>query len=77
MLYHIAQRVMHNSSQTACIFHYVPGCPELISHTYGPNGPESIIGYSDVSRYKFKMACIHDTTTLCLLYPIVLIPMQW
>jgi hypothetical protein len=45
-------------------FHYAPGRPELISHTYGPRVPESIIDYSDVLRYKFNKAGIHDTTML-------------
>jgi hypothetical protein len=64
MIYHTAQRVMHNSSSNLGIFHYVPGCPELISHAYGPNVPESIIDYSDVLRFKFNKAGVHDTTTL-------------
>jgi hypothetical protein len=46
------------------IFHYEPGRPELISHTYGPNVPESIIDYSDVLRFKLNQAGVHDTTTL-------------
>jgi hypothetical protein len=64
MVYHTAQRIMHKSSQTVGIFHYAPGRPELISHTYGPRVPESIIDYSDVLRYKLKKAGIHDNTTL-------------
>jgi hypothetical protein len=48
MAYHTAQRIMHKSSQTVGIFHYAPGRPELISYTYGPKVPESIIDYSDV-----------------------------
>jgi hypothetical protein len=64
MIYHTAQRVMHNSSGNVGIFHYVPGRPELISHTHGPNVPESIIDYSDVLRFKFNKAGVHDTTTL-------------
>jgi hypothetical protein len=64
MVYHTAQRVMHNSSRTVGIFHYEPDRPELISHTYGPNVPESIIDYSDVLQFKFKKAGIHDNTTL-------------
>jgi hypothetical protein len=48
MIYHTAQRVMHDSSRTVGIVHYEPGWPELISHTYGRNVPESIIDYSDV-----------------------------
>jgi hypothetical protein len=52
MMYHTAQRVMHNSSRTVGIFHYEPGRPELISHTYGPNVPESIIDYSGPSVSK-------------------------
>jgi hypothetical protein len=50
MVYHTAQQVMHKRSTTVNIFHYAPGCPELISHEYGPNIPESIVDYSDVLR---------------------------
>jgi hypothetical protein len=64
MVYHTAQRVMHKRSTTVNIFHYAPGRPELISHEYGPNIPESIVDYSDVLQFKFKKAGIHDTTTL-------------
>jgi hypothetical protein len=64
MIYHTAHRVMHKSTGTVGIFHYEPGRPELISHTYGPNIPESIIDYSDVLRFKLKQAGIHDTTTI-------------
>jgi hypothetical protein len=64
MIYHTAQRVMHNSSHSVGIFHYVPGRPGLISHTYGPHVPESIIDYSDGLRFKFNKAGVHDTTTL-------------
>jgi hypothetical protein len=64
LVYHAAQRVLHNSSHAVGIVHYAPGRPELISHTYGPNVPESIIDYSDVLRFKFKKAGIHDVTTL-------------
>jgi hypothetical protein len=64
MIYHTAQRVMYNSSRNVGISHYVPVCPELISHTYGPNVPESIIDYSDVLQFKFNKAGVHDTTTL-------------
>jgi hypothetical protein len=64
MVYHTAQRVMHKRSTTVNIFHYAPGRPELISHEYGPNIPESIVDYSDVLRFKFKKVGIHDTTTL-------------
>jgi hypothetical protein len=62
MVYHTAQRVMHNSTRTVGIVHYEPGRPELISHTYERNVPESIIDYSDVLRFKFNKAGIHDTT---------------
>jgi hypothetical protein len=64
MVYHTAQQVMRKRSTTVNIFHYAPGCPELISHEYRPNIPESIVDYSDVLRFKFKKAGIHDTTTL-------------
>jgi hypothetical protein len=64
MIYHTTHRVMHKSSRTVGIFHYEPGHPELISRTYGPNVPESIIDYSDVLRFKLKQAGVHDTTTL-------------
>jgi hypothetical protein len=64
MVYHTAQRVMHNSSRTVGIVHHEPGRPELISHTYGRNVPELIIDYSDVLRFKFNKAGIHDTTML-------------
>jgi hypothetical protein len=64
MIYHTAQRVLHKSPRTVSIYHHEPGRPELISHTYGPNVPESIIDYSDVLRFKFKQAGIHDTTTV-------------
>jgi hypothetical protein len=37
MVYHTAQRVMYKSSRPVGIFHYVPGRPGLISHTYEPN----------------------------------------
>jgi hypothetical protein len=77
MVYHTAQRTMHKSSQTVGIFHYAPGCPELISHTYGPKVPESIIDYSDVLQYKFNKAGIHIPLHSCLFYPIVLTLMQW
>jgi hypothetical protein len=49
MIYHTAQRVLHKDSQTVGIFHYEPGRPDLISHTYGINVPESIIDYSGPS----------------------------
>jgi hypothetical protein len=61
MIYHTAQRVMPKSSCTVGIFHYEPGRPGLISHTYGPNIPESIVDYSDVLQFKFKQAGVHDT----------------
>jgi hypothetical protein len=64
MIYHTAQRIMHKRSTTVSIFHYAPGRPDLISHEYGPNIPESIVDYSDILRFKFKKADIHDTTTL-------------
>jgi hypothetical protein len=64
MIYHTAHRVMHKSSSDVSIFHYVPGRADLISHKYGPNIAESIVDYSDVLRYKFKKAGIHDNTTL-------------
>jgi hypothetical protein len=64
MVYHTAQRVMHNGSRAVSIVHYGPGRPDIISHTYGPNIPELIIDYSDVLRFKFKKAGIHDVTTL-------------
>jgi hypothetical protein len=64
MIYHTAHRVMLESSRTVGIFHYELGRPELISHTYGRNIPESIVDYSDVLQFKFKQAGIHDTTTL-------------
>jgi hypothetical protein len=64
MIYYTAHRVMLKSSCTVGIFHYEPGRPELISHTYGRNVPESIDDYSDVLRFKFKQAGVHDTTTL-------------
>jgi hypothetical protein len=73
MIYHTAHRVVHKSSNNVGIFHYVPGCPELISHTYEPNVAESIVDYSDILRYKLKKAGIHDDTTLMsiLSYPIL------
>jgi hypothetical protein len=55
---------MLKSSRTVGIFHYEPGRPELISHTYGQNVPELIVDYSDVLRFKFKQAGVHETTTL-------------
>jgi hypothetical protein len=55
---------MHKNNRNVGIFHYKPGSPELISHTYGPNIPESIIDYSDVLRFKLNQAGVHDTTTL-------------
>jgi hypothetical protein len=61
MIYHTAQRVLHKDSQNVGITHYEPGRPDLISHTYGRNIPESIIDYSDALRFKFKCAGIHDT----------------
>jgi hypothetical protein len=64
MIYHAAQRVMHTSSRDVGIVHYVDGRPDIISHTYGRDVPESIIDYSDVLRFKFKKAGIHDVTTL-------------
>jgi hypothetical protein len=68
MVYHTAQRVMHNSSRTVGIVHYEPGRPGLISRTYGRNVPESIIDYSDVLRFKFNKACEEKSDimrTLC------------
>jgi hypothetical protein len=64
MIYHTVQRVLHRDSQDVGIYHYVPCCPDLITHTYGRNIPESIIDYSDALRFKFKRAGIHDTTML-------------
>jgi hypothetical protein len=64
MIYHAAQRVMHNSSRNVGIVHYLEGRPDIISHTYGHKIPESIIDYSDVLRFKFKKAGVHDVTTL-------------
>jgi hypothetical protein len=64
MIYHTAQRVLHRDSQNVGIYHYVPGRPDLITHTYDRNIPESIIDYSDALRFKFKCAGIHDTTFL-------------
>jgi hypothetical protein len=66
MIYHTAQRVLHKDSQTVGIFHYEPGRPDLISHTYGVNFPESIIDYSDALRFKFKCAGIHHDTKMVL-----------
>jgi hypothetical protein len=64
MLYHTSQRVLHKDSQTVGIFHYEPGRPDFISHTYGRNIPESIIDYSDALRFKFNCAGIHDNRML-------------
>jgi hypothetical protein len=64
MIYHTAQRVLHKDSQTVGIFHYEPGRPDFISHTYGRNIPESIIDYSDALRFKLKYAGIHDNKML-------------
>jgi hypothetical protein len=64
MIYHTAQRVLHKDSQKVGILHYAPGRPDLISHTYGRNIPESIIDYSDALRFKFKCAGIHNTDSL-------------
>jgi hypothetical protein len=61
MIYHTAQRVMHKRSTTVNIYHYAPGRPDLISHEYGPNIPESIVDYSDVMRFEFNKAGVHDT----------------
>jgi hypothetical protein len=55
---------LHRDSQNVGIYHYVPGRPDLITHTYDRNIPESIIDYSDPLRFKFKRAGIHDTTFL-------------
>jgi hypothetical protein len=78
MIYHTANRVMHKSNRNVGIFHYKPGSPELISHTYGPNIPESIVDYSDVFIFKLNQAGVHDTTTLMsLFYQAVLLLMQW
>jgi hypothetical protein len=46
------------------VFHYVPGCLDLITHTYDRNLPESIIDYSDALRFKFKRTGIHDNIML-------------
>jgi hypothetical protein len=65
MIYHTAHRVMHKNSRQVGIFHYEPGHPELISHTYGPNVPESIVDYSDVLlRFKLNQTVVHNNTTL-------------
>jgi hypothetical protein len=64
MVYHTTQWVMHKRTTTVSIFHYAPGRPDLISHEYRPNVPESIVDYSDILRFKFKIAGIHDTTML-------------
>jgi hypothetical protein len=65
MIYHTANRVMHKSNRNVGIFHYKPGSPELISHTYGPNIPGLIVDYSDVLlQFKLNQAGVHDTTTL-------------
>jgi hypothetical protein len=61
MIYHTAHRVLHKDSQVVDIFHYEPGRPDFITHTYGRNIPESIIDYSDALHFKFKCAGIHDT----------------
>jgi hypothetical protein len=61
MIYHMAHRVLHKDSQVVGIFHYEPGRPDFITHTYGRNIPESIIDYSDALRFKFKCVGIHDT----------------
>jgi hypothetical protein len=63
MIHHTAHRVMHKSSRKVGIFHYETGHPELISHTYGTNVPESIVDYSDVLQFKLNQAGVHDTTT--------------
>jgi hypothetical protein len=77
MIYHTAHRAMHKNSRRVGIFHYEPGRPELISHTYGPNVPESIADYSDVLRFKLNQAGVHDTTLhSCLFYQTVLTLMQ-
>jgi hypothetical protein len=67
MIYHTAQRVLHVGGQNVSIFHYEPGRPDLISHKYNRNVPESIIDYSDALRFKFKRAGINDTTMLSLI----------
>jgi hypothetical protein len=77
MIYHTANRVMHKSNWNVGIFHFKPGSPELISHTYGPSIPESIADYSDVLRFKNSirqvfMIPLHS----CLFYQTVLILMQ-
>jgi hypothetical protein len=60
MIYHTAHRVLHKDSQVVDIFHYEPGRPDFITHTYGRNIPESIIDHSDALRFKFKCEGIHD-----------------
>jgi hypothetical protein len=67
MIYHTAQRVLHIEGQNVSIFHYEPGRPDLITHKYNRNVPESIIDYSDALRFKFKQAGVHDTTMLSLI----------
>jgi hypothetical protein len=67
MIYHTAQRVLHIEGQNVSIFHYEPGRPDLITHKYNRNVPESIIDYSDALRFKFKQAGVHDTNMLSLI----------
>jgi hypothetical protein len=67
MIYHTSQRVLHIEGQNVSIFHYEPGRPDLITHTYNRNVPESIIDYSDALRFKFKHAGVHDTPMLALI----------
>jgi hypothetical protein len=64
MIYHTAQRVLHKGSQNVGIYHYVPGRPDLISHTYNRNIPESIIDYSDALRFKLKSIGIRNINML-------------
>jgi hypothetical protein len=53
LIYHTAQRVLHKAPRNVGIYHYVPGCADLISLTCGWNIPESIIDYSGALLLRF------------------------
>jgi hypothetical protein len=69
MIYHTAHRVMHKSSRKVGIFHYESKCPELISHTYGPNVAELIVDYSDVLRFNsFHVMAVNKRPTFGVIF---------
>jgi hypothetical protein len=66
IFYHISQRI--NNKSDVRIIHYDTNRPDLINHEYNSPCAESIVDYADAMRLKLKLAGIHDSTDLMIIF---------